>query len=58
LLKRFPPLDYTLKTPKGPAKIEKIDIFQDAIFVHYPNSDNWDRMTLDEVNELVAKAKK
>jgi cell fate regulator YaaT (PSP1 superfamily) len=58
LLKRFPPLDYTLKTPKGPAKIEKIDIFQDAIFVHYPNSDSWDRMTLDEVNAIVAKTKK
>ena len=54
LLKRFPPLDYRFKTPKGVAKIEKIDIFQDAIYVHYEQSDAWDRLSLDQVNELLA----
>jgi hypothetical protein len=53
-LKRFPPLDYRLKTPKGMAKIEKIDIFQDAIYVHYEQGDGWDRLSLDQVNALLA----
>jgi len=53
LLKRFPPLDYRLKTSRGEGKIEKIDIFQDAIYVHYPDSNGWDRLTLDEVNALM-----
>ncbi|MCB2206467.1 hypothetical protein KQI65_17110 [bacterium] len=53
LLKRFPPLDYRLKTSKGEGKIEKVDIFQDAIYVHYPRENAWDRLTLDEVNAII-----
>lgn len=53
LLKRFPPLDYRVKTSRGEGKIEKVDIFQDAIYVHYPDNNGWDRLTLDEVNALI-----
>lgn len=53
LLKRFPPLDYRLVTTKGEGVIEKIDIFQDAIFVHYSRDNSWDRLTLDEVNAVI-----
>lgn len=53
LLKRFPPLDYRLMTGKGEASIEKIDIFQDAIFVHYAKDNSWERLTLDEVNAAI-----
>lgn len=53
LLKRFPPLDYAVSTKKGEGKIEKIDIFQDAIFVHYQKDNVWDRMTLDEINSIL-----
>lgn len=53
LLKRFPPLDYAVVTKKGEGKIEKIDIFQDAIFVHYQKDNVWDRMTLDEINAIL-----
>ncbi|PLX28325.1 MAG: Signal peptidase-like protein [Ignavibacteria bacterium] len=53
LLKRFPPLDYRISTEKGEAKIEKIDIFQDAIYVHYQQDNGWDRLTLDEVNVYI-----
>jgi len=53
LLKRFPPLEYRLKTPKGMARIEKIDIFQDAIFIHYEKSDAWEKLSLDEINRLI-----
>jgi cell fate regulator YaaT (PSP1 superfamily) len=58
LLKRFPPLEYRIKTSKGEGKIEKIDIFQDAIYIHYPKINGWDRMTLDEVNELITPGQK
>jgi cell fate regulator YaaT (PSP1 superfamily) len=53
LLKRFPPLEYGITTKKGDGKIEKIDIFQDAIYVHYSKDNAWDRMTLDEVNAIL-----
>jgi cell fate regulator YaaT (PSP1 superfamily) len=56
LLKRFPPMDYKLRTKKGTGKIEKIDIFQDAIYVHYADGDTWERLTLDEVNDLMHRA--
>ncbi|MFZ1731121.1 MAG: regulatory iron-sulfur-containing complex subunit RicT [Bacteroidota bacterium] len=53
LLKRFPPLEYSITTKKGDGRIEKIDIFQDAIYVHYNKDNAWDRMTLDEVNAIL-----
>lgn len=53
LLKRFPPLDYRVNTKKGDGIIEKIDIFQDAIYVHYSKDNSWDRLTLDEINAIV-----
>ena len=53
LLKRFPPLDYRLHTKRGEGKIEKIDIFQDAIYVHYAGENSWDRLTLDELHVLM-----
>ncbi len=53
LLRKFPPLEYTFQTPKGVARIEKIDIFQDAIYVHYQKSDGWDRMTLEQVRAFI-----
>ncbi|MBN1448972.1 MAG: Signal peptidase-like protein [Bacteroidetes bacterium] len=53
LLKRFPPLEYRLQTARGDGKIEKIDIFQDAIFVHYAHDNTWERLTLDEVHALM-----
>jgi cell fate regulator YaaT (PSP1 superfamily) len=55
LLQRFPPLDYTIKTKKGTGKIEKIDIFQDAIYIHFPESDTWERMSLNQVQEYLTK---
>lgn len=53
LLKRFPPMDYRIRTEKGEGKIEKIDIFQDSIYVHFPDNNGWERMTLDEVNAII-----
>ena len=53
LLKKFPPLDYRFQAPKGTARIEKVDIFQDAIYVQYDKSDAWDRFTLSELKVLL-----
>jgi len=53
LLKRFPPMDYRIRTEKGEGRIEKIDIFQDAIYVHFPDNNGWERMTLDQVNAVI-----
>lgn len=53
LLKRFPPLDYRVRTARGEGKIEKIDIFQDAIYVHFPDDNGWERLTLDEVQAIM-----
>ncbi len=58
LLKRFPPLEYGITTKKGDGKIEKIDIFQDAIYVHYSKDNVWERMTLDEVNAILEQKKR
>ena len=55
LLKRFPPLDYTIRTKRGSGKIEKIDIFQDAIYVHFVDNDSWERMSLDQIQEFLPK---
>ncbi|MDX9759576.1 MAG: regulatory iron-sulfur-containing complex subunit RicT [Bacteroidota bacterium] len=54
LLKRFPPLDYRISSHKGEGVIEKIDIFLDAIYVHYAKDNSWERLTLDEVNAIIA----
>lgn len=54
LLKRFPPLDYRISSRKGEGVIEKIDIFLDAIYVHYAKDNSWERLTLDEVNAMIA----
>ena len=53
LLKKFPPLDYRFQAPKGSARIEKLDIFQDAIYVQYEKGEGWDRFTLDELKKLL-----
>jgi cell fate regulator YaaT (PSP1 superfamily) len=57
LLKKFPPLDYTFNTERGQARIEKLDIFQDAIYIHYRDSDAWERLTLEEAHALMEEKK-
>jgi cell fate regulator YaaT (PSP1 superfamily) len=58
LLKRFPPLDYRITTEKGDGVIHKVDIFQDAIFVHYEKDNVWDRLTLEELDALLKRKNK
>ena len=49
LLKNFPPVDLTFKTEKGIARIEKIDLFHEAIYIRYEHPEVWERMTLEKV---------
>jgi len=53
LLHRFPPLDYRFQTAKGTARIDKIDVFQDAVFIQYEKSGDWERLTLEQVKKLI-----
>ncbi|MDH7516435.1 MAG: regulatory iron-sulfur-containing complex subunit RicT [Bacteroidota bacterium] len=56
LLERFPSLDDRISTPNGYARIEKIDIFQDVVFLHYEKSDTVEKLTLEDFNRLIDKA--
>ncbi|MBR9977734.1 MAG: Signal peptidase-like protein [Bacteroidetes bacterium] len=58
LLKRFPPLEYRITTAKGEGVIQKVDVFQDAIYVHYDKANAWERLTLAEVDEVLSRKKK
>ncbi len=55
-LKDFPPLETMITTPHGIGKIEKIDVFHDAIFLHYEKDNSWERLTLNEINERLESA--
>jgi cell fate regulator YaaT (PSP1 superfamily) len=54
-LKKFPVLESMVKTEKGKALIEKIDIFREEIWLHYEKSDQWDCMTLDDFNKMFVR---
>jgi cell fate regulator YaaT (PSP1 superfamily) len=53
-LRRFPPIDTAIKTPKGKGIVQKLDIFRDRIYLHYVETDQWEMLTLEEVQELYA----
>lgn len=52
LMKRFPPLETTIKTQKGEGRIEKIDIFNDTIYLHHLKDDYWEKLTLEDIKKL------
>jgi cell fate regulator YaaT (PSP1 superfamily) len=52
LLKRFPPLETMIKTEKGIGRIEKVDIFQDVVYLYHEKNDIWEKLTLDDVKKL------
>jgi cell fate regulator YaaT (PSP1 superfamily) len=51
-LKRFPPLDGTIRTSKGTGVVQKIDIFRDLVYVYHVAIDTWETLTLGELQEL------
>ncbi len=61
ILKKFPPIESEIKTSKGVATLEKIDVFTEEAILKYvkeEGSDEFERMSLEEVNEFVNKEAK
>jgi len=54
-LRRFPAIDSTVKTPKGTARVEKLDIFRDEVWFHYMQTGEWEMLSLDEFQKQFAK---
>lgn len=48
-LKRFPPIESTVKTHKGEGVLHKIDIFRNQLVIHHP--DGWETITLADYIE-------
>jgi hypothetical protein len=58
-LDEFPRTDIKLKTTKGTASCQKIDIFKRLMWFAYDNDGmNWHELRVDKVNEIVALNKK
>ena len=51
-LKWFPEMESRVNTAKGEATVEKIDIFKDSLYLHYTKDDIWEKLTLNEFNQL------
>ncbi|MCU0644277.1 MAG: hypothetical protein MUC94_08440 [bacterium] len=54
VLEKFPPVESKIKTPKGEAIIDRIDVFLQAAVLKYAN-DEYEVLTLQEINELLHK---
>jgi cell fate regulator YaaT (PSP1 superfamily) len=47
-LKKYPPIDSTIKTPQGTGVVDKIDIFHGLVYVRFPNEEI-EKFALDEI---------
>jgi len=54
VIEKFPPVESKIKTPKGLAIIDRIDVFLQAAVLKYEN-DEYEVLTLKEINELLHK---
>ncbi len=55
ILEKFPPVESEIQTPKGPAILEKIDVFKQEAILKYSREEGGDeyiRMALNEIKEL------
>jgi len=55
ILEKFPPIESEIKTPKGVAILEKVDVFTEEAILKYvkeEGSDEYVRVSLDEMNEF------
>lgn len=53
-LQKFPTIDSRVKTDKGFARVEKIDIFKEEIWLHH-DDDTWLSLSLERFNALFVK---
>jgi cell fate regulator YaaT (PSP1 superfamily) len=56
-LKNYPPLDATIQTEQGAAKIIKVDVFKDTMLVYVFSSDSFVTLSLEEVQKLMKDGK-
>ena len=56
-LKRFPPIEGTVKTEQGTGVIHKIDLFKDLIYLHHPETSSWETLTLEDYRDIIAGRK-
>ncbi|NTW48293.1 MAG: Signal peptidase-like protein [Chlorobiales bacterium] len=54
-LKKFPAIDSMVRTERGKARIEKIDIFREELWLHYNDDDSWETMSLDKFKQLFVR---
>jgi cell fate regulator YaaT (PSP1 superfamily) len=54
-LKKFPQIDSMITTEKGEGVIEKVDVFKDILYIHYPSTDSWEKYDLKEFYDLISK---
>lgn len=53
-LQKFPTIDSYVKTEKGLARVEKIDIFKEEVWLHHED-DTWVSLSLERFNALFVK---
>jgi len=49
--KKFPPLESEIKTEKGTAIVDKIDVLKDEVILKYANEE-YEKLSLEKLNEL------
>ena len=55
-LKDFPPLESEIQTAKGPAQVDKVDIFNDFVYLRY-SDDDIEKISLNSYRKLLKKNK-
>ena len=54
-LKRFPPMESTIRTAMGEGRVQKVDIFRDLVYLYHTATDQWEKLTLDELKALATR---
>lgn len=54
-MKKFPAIDTRIRTAKGAARVDKIDIFKEEVGLYYETADLWESLPLAQFNTLVKK---
>ena len=53
-LKRFPPLETTVRTANGVGTVQKIDLFKELIWVYHAENSAWESLTLEDYRGILA----
>ena len=56
-LKRFPPIEGTIRTEQGSGIIQKIDLFKEMIYLYYPETSSWETLSLEDYRDIAAGRK-